>query len=98
MFRWYRELRNSKLKCERKGHDWIERVRRGYEMPSQGKKIMGGYVADRIKQIRTECQRCKTSHPEKGTWETVHRSGLDGLSLPTSKHITLEETGFVFLD
>ena len=91
MFTWLRELIKPALKCERVGHDWQEKSRRGYA------KSRGHFrcVADSVRQTRQECKRCKDPHPEKGEWETIDSTCLQGLTMATSQHDMLDETGFV---
>lgn len=76
-FQWLRESGEPRLKCERVGH----RIRRHWRsglVPSQG--IFRG-VADRIRQERDFCERCRTPTSE---WVETKRHSLTGLTAPQS--------------
>jgi hypothetical protein len=64
-----RELRNPALKCERIGHDEMVMYRIGYVAPCKPEK----YQADRVRQHRIICARCRV---ELRPWFELERSYL----------------------
>jgi hypothetical protein len=77
--RWWSELRNPALRCERVGHDRAGEWRRGY-MPGRG-GWMGG-VAVRVRHEREVCKRCGV---ETEPWRPVEGQSKTISSLTTSE-------------
>jgi len=83
--RFFDEWKNPALKCERVGHIAETKQRRGFTW--SGKY---GCVADSVSQRRAVCRTCGK---ELSEWEDTHRSGLNGLSMPSEHMRILDEHG-----
>jgi len=81
--RFWNELRNPKLKCERVGHKRQTRTRNGMVRSNY-------YVADCVEQKREWCPRCGLAH---GGWEDVSRTGISSWSAPSEVMREFERTG-----
>lgn len=84
MRRWWKELRNPALKCERVGHRTDTRTRNGMVASN------GYYVADRVEQEREYCSRCGHTH---GPWRDISRTGISSWSAPSDVMREFERTG-----
>lgn len=86
--RFWDELRNPALKCERLGHKNATRSRSGM-VRSSGRR----YVADRVEQEREWCPRCGLAHND---WRDTSRTGISSWSAPSSIMREFEKTGEYF--
>ena len=82
--RFWRELRNPELKCERLGHKRETRTRRGMVLSNSR------YVADRVEQECEWCPRCGVTH---NPWRDVSRVGISSWSAPSEVMREFERTG-----
>lgn len=87
MFRWFRELRDPALKCERVGHRLAVLWRRGLVHPHRSSFRS---VADNVTQEKVSCTRCGLDHTD---WVVVKRSSLQGLSAPQSTYDAMDNGG-----
>lgn len=85
MMRWFDELFNPKLKCERLGHNMQNIATRVYLYPS--KSYRG--VADEAIEIVPTCSRC--GHTEAMTIKTERT--LNGLTMNGDRWDALERDG-----
>lgn len=74
--RWFREMRQPALKCERLGHDVAVETRTGWTSSESWSHVM-----DKVRQERRACRRCGAI---LGDWVTVDRDGFHSVSWPTS--------------
>lgn len=72
-FQWLRESGEPNLKCERVGH----RLRRHYRVGWVPTKMSSWSVADRVRQERDFCERCRQPQSE---WTEVDRDYIQSLS------------------
>jgi len=82
--RFWNELRNPALKCERVGHKHMMRSRTGMVWSE------GRYVADRVEQERDWCPRCGVAHED---WRDISRTGISSWSAPSDVMREFEKTG-----
>jgi hypothetical protein len=82
--RFWKELRNPALKCERIGHKHATRTRSGMVWSK------GHYVADRVEQECDWCPRCGIAH---GEWRDLSRTGISSWSAPSDVMREFERTG-----
>lgn len=83
--RWWKEMREPGLKCDRIGHKAETRTRRGMVRSKSW-----NYVADRVEQERLWCPRCGLAH---GEWKDISRSGISSWSAPSDVMREFERTG-----
>lgn len=84
MLRFWKELRNPALKCERVGHKHATRSRSGMV------RSKSYYVADRVEQERDWCPRCGVAH---GPWSDISRTGISSWLAPSEVMREFERTG-----
>lgn len=78
--RFFKELFNPALKCERLGHKPVVEWRKGYTNPTSSDWDRYRVVVHRSTQEQVCCARCKKADP----WETVKKEGIHGLTAPQS--------------
>lgn len=88
MFRWFREFRNPKLKCERVGHRLAVQWRSGLVHPHRSTRWRS--VADRVTEERVTCLCCKEPQSE---FVVVKRSSIQGLNAPQSTFTAMDNGG-----
>lgn len=94
MPRWWDELRNPELKCERVGHREVEVVERFYELPDPVKDIFHGrFVAIDVTKTVTSCARCGQISVF-AVHEEVRR-GINSLSMPGYRWDRLNRDGWI---
>ncbi len=83
--RWWAEVRNPALKCERLGHNIRRFIQRGLKPGG----IMA--VATEYKRITEECTRCKYVQ----STEDVEKDSIQSLTLPGDRMDRLKEDGWL---
>ena len=84
--RWWRELKDPGLKCERVGHDPREERTAVFLYPPEH---WSRAVADRAVEVETRCRRCRKLFDSK----IVERSGIHGLTMPSDRWERLRTNG-----
>ena len=91
ILRFFRELREPMLKCERLGHKFRDQVETGLVSPADYRRG----VADSIKRRRCFCTRCGFKKPDD--WYVVERKPIQNLSMPAEHFAELDNTGILVL-
>lgn len=86
MLRFLKEIIRPELKCKRIGCKHTHRNYTGYEYPPEWSYRA---VADEISGKIYYCPRCKKQHNRT----VENRSGLQGLTMPSSRWNKLKEDG-----
>lgn len=89
MSRWWREMREPKLKCERLGHKRKTYRREGIVKPGT---FDFGVVALSVLEECSVCHRCG----DHSGWNRIKERGISSLSMPISDMNKLDETGAVW--
>ena len=83
--RFWIELRNPALKCERVGHKTETQTRSGMVRSDRYR-----FVADKVHQEREWCPRCGIAHTD---WRDTSRTGISSWSAPSEIMREFERTG-----
>lgn len=86
--RFFKELFNRSLKCERVGHKPRAVKRTGFVRPEGA--FRHRIVAEKVRQCRVICSRCKTPLSE---WDERSRSPIHSLKMEEDRWEELEDTG-----
>ena len=83
--RWWREWCKPELKCQRVGHAWTIRWRRGFTDDD--------HSVHEVEQERVACRRCGELRADCD-WETIDSTRIDTLSGPSEMFRTMRREGF----
>lgn len=92
LLRWWRELRNPKLKCDRIGHDEEFRIQKVRREPTG---FSFRTVAEDAIRERKVCRRCHAVLSEWEDAEIVDR--WNGVTMPTEDWATMKENGVLVM-
>lgn len=90
--RFWQELRNPKLKCERVGHKNVTQWRQGYMKPHWNDWDYRITVVNRVYQERRCCLRCG----DASEWKITKKTGLNGLTASTQTWDQIDAGGHFF--
>jgi hypothetical protein len=80
--RWWDEMRNPSLKCERAGHKLGVEFRKGYRRPDYERGEHRNYVCMGVSEERAACVRCRLPF---SPWLEKSRDGFTGFSWPADQ-------------
>ena len=80
-----------RVRCERRGHRWIEVERRAYIWPAK----RWSSVADEVREQRTECRRRRCDAVRGNGWREVDRYDIQSLSMSAEQWDVLRERGIL---